>query len=266
MKKKSEIPSVQAGLSKERNCRHAKYPGLLRLWHCRDGSPMGSGPDGEPWAVEWHPGGKGESRHVHFRNQREALACFRGLGKGQPDRWGMFEFPEKKPRKKKQDVAQKETPPPPGGGEVAPPAETPKNELAIYRGMPLTPAFKEAFTTDEIIAKIKQMMDAERPIYATVDGTQSVVGHEPDWQTQREALKALLNYREGLPVKRVEEIRTNVVSAADIERKIVTSPAYCDALQKLIDHAREQQKRRLKTVMTARVVEREETEDLHEGE
>lgn len=246
---KSERKALMAGLMKERFCNLRHREGVLTLWDCEKGSPMNSGPEGERWAVQWRPPGRGKTRHVHARTQRLALSIFRGLGRGDPDQWGMFDDPKKPelPETEKQDGAQT-------AAEVAGGAEG-VNSIALLRSMPLTVALKTAFTVDEIVTVLKDMLGATRPIYGSADGAQQVVGYEPDWQTRREGAKLLLSYREGLPLKRTEEVRKNVVSSEDVERRIATSPAYRDALRQYLEHAESQDRRRLKTVMENRAIQ-----------
>jgi hypothetical protein len=248
MKKKSGKSTPRwVGMIRERRCEYPKRKGTLLLWDCERGAPMPIGENGERWAVQWQPGGKGEPKHVHLPNQRTALACFRTLAAGKErDQWGLFELPESKPE---QTVGQITESPSPGGGVVQAP---PKG---------LTAALLTGFSDDEIVTALKSMMAAERPIYGSADGTQAVVGFEPDWQTRREGLKLVLQYREGLPLKRVAEIRRHESSAEEVRQRIATLPGYRAAFREFIEHCDQEQKRKLENIMRADVEEVEGPED-----
>jgi hypothetical protein len=199
MKKKSEKKHL--GLVREAICRFRGKAGHLRMWDCKLGAPMGMGEANERWAVEWVPGGRGEGCHVHLRTIRIAQACLRGIAAGKADQWGLFELPE---NKEGRDVPKTEVSDQGGGGG---------GELAVVTpGMPLTRALMLAFDAPYVIEKLKEMLDATRPVYASEDGSQKVVDHEPDWATRRDAMKLLLSYRDGMPIKRTEEIKSSAMT------------------------------------------------------
>lgn len=235
MKKKSK-KSIHAGLRKERRCHYPERAGTLYLWDCHVGAPMKPGPEGQRWAVEWRPGGRGKPLYVHLPNQRTAMTCFRTLAKADGvDRWGLFVLQE--PEQAKQNGSQTESPPQGGGGG-----------LVIARDTPLTRALVASFDTLEVIALLREQLAATRPIYASSDGNQEVVGYEPDWPTRREALKTMLNYREGLPVKRVEETTVHKTSAEDFV-SMMDRPAFRAAAKALIADAENRQKKRLENII-----------------
>jgi len=247
MKKKSEKRApVFAGLRLERNCRYPEREGKIRVWCCPEGAPMKVSPKGERWAVEWVPGGKGKPLFVYLPNFRTARACFRSLAAGkQPDRWGLFEV---QVDQSGQTVCQTDPQPPGGEGDARP---------AIARNAPLTPTLVTEFTSPEIVAVLRDMLQASRPIYASSDGSQQVVGYEPDWNTRREALKMLLHYRDGLPLKRVEEVRHETVSHDQMLQSLMKSPASRNAFRSWIDWCDEQQRKSLANIMKADVKDAE---------
>jgi hypothetical protein len=237
MKKKSKKVEAHLGMVREAICRYKKRAGHLRMWDCQKGSPMGLGPASERWAVEWLPGGRGKPLYVHLRNQRTALACIRALSAGKPDQWGLFELLESK---RELDVPQNEKIPDPGGGEVAVPS--------IARDTPLTPALMEAFDTPRVIALLEEMLDAKRPIYATIDGDQQVVGYEPDWPTKREGLKLLLGYRDGTPVKRSEEVKRHEMSPEEAMSLLASNPKTRGAMANLCAYYESRDSKRLENL------------------
>jgi hypothetical protein len=248
MKKKSEKLPAFGGLRQERLCRYPKREGRIRWWCCREGAPMGLGPKGEAWALEWIPGGKGKPLFVHFRSRDESSRAFRSLSAGKErDRWGLFEIQTAEPEKS--ENGSETDPQPPGGeGDARP---------AIARNAPLTPTLVQEFTSPEIVAVLRDMLQASRPIYASSEGSQQVVGYEPDWNTRREALKMLLHYRDGLPLKRVEEVRHETVSHDQMLQSLMKSPASRNAFRSWIDWCDEQQRKSLANIMKADVKDAE---------
>jgi hypothetical protein len=222
MKKKSEKVPLHLGLVMERRCNYPQRAGHLRLWDCAKGAPMGMGEANERWAVEWLPGGRGKPLYVHLRNQKTGLACIRGLAAGRADQWGLFELLEPNEGR---DGSQTAISPQGGGGEVSVPP--------ISRDTPLTAALMVAFDTPRVIALLEEMLGATRPIYATVDGDQQVVGYEPDWATKRDALKLLLGYRDGTPVKRSEEIKRVDKSPDEVIMELASNPKTRGAMANL---------------------------------
>lgn len=243
MKKKSEKIG-HVGLRKKRECRYPGRAGELRIWDCSAGAPMPIGEHGERWAVEWVPATrkKGRACFIYVDTVRTAEACFRSLAVGKTDHWGLFEVvappdegAELKPNGKQNDAGT-----PPGGGPLVLAADT-----------PLTTALKGNFLTPQIVKLFEAQLEANRPIYATVDGNQEVVAYEPDWATRREALKLLLHYREGLPVKRVEEITRHETSNEEVLSRIATKPGYREAMRDYILFCDDQDQKRLANVMKA---------------
>lgn len=202
--KKQPPPPVLLGLVKERRCNYPKREGTLRWWNCLKGSPMGLGENGDKWAVEWHPGGRGKHLYVHLPTRDISRACFTGLARGDEDRWGLFELLEPQ---KGGDVSEFSAASSAGGGGTA--------VGPVARDTPLTSALALAFPVERVIALLNELVTANRPIYATIDGDQQVVGYEPDWATRRDGVKVMLSYRDGTPVKRSEEVKRHEMSAED---------------------------------------------------
>lgn len=248
MKKKSEkIPLL--GLVKERACQYPKREGTLRWWDATKGCPMGHGPDGERWAVEWHPGGRGKPLYVHLKTRDVSARCFRDLAKGEVDRWGLFEILEPA---KSGDVSETVNPPDGGGGEIV--------KAPIARGTPLTAALIERFDAPRIVELFEDLLGATRPIYASIEGDQQVVGYEPDWATRRDALKTMLSYRDGLPVKKIEEIRRSEGSTEEGLAHLASNPKSRAKLQEYCAWLDERDSKRMATVVAGREVKEEERE------
>lgn len=242
MKKKSEkMPLL--GLVKERTCLYPKREGTLRWWDASKGAPMGLGPEGERWAVEWHPGGRGKPLYVHLRTRDIASRCFRDLAKGETDRWGLFEILEKE---KSGDVSQIVSPPDGGGGGTA--------LGPIARGTPISAALVERFDADRIVGLFEDLLSATRPIYASIEGDQQVVGYEPDWATRRDGIKTMLAYRDGLPVKKIEEIRRSETSPEEGLAHLASNPKARARLQEYCNWLDERDEKRMATVVAGREV------------
>jgi hypothetical protein len=91
----------------------------------------------------------------------------------------------------------------------------------------LSSMLAEAFPPEEIIEKIKELMNAE----VVTKGGQV----RPDTRTQESAVKLLLNYTVGLPIQRSENITVNVTeSNEDIQAQIDHSPALRAELARMI--------------------------------
>ena len=210
------------------------------LWDCKIGAPMKMGPEGERYAVEWRPGGRGKPLFVHLATKKTAQICLRTIAKGEADRWGLFEIQVPETTEMSPNGSPEEKSVEGGGGVPALPV--------ITRDMPLAQALKIVYDTPSTVALIGELLQASKPIYSSIDGDQQVVGYEPDWPTRKEGVKIMLGYRDGLPVKKVEEIVHHETTPDEfIER--LSRKGYRDAMQQLIDHHNKQDEMRLAHVM-----------------
>jgi len=99
----------------------------------------------------------------------------------------------------------------------------------------LSAELEKRLPPEKLLGYIEELLNAQRPIYATVDGNQKVVGHEPDYVAMNNGLKWALNYKEGLPLKRVVEIKRHEANDAEVIDRLSRKPAMRRAYREFLD-------------------------------
>lgn len=212
--------SKHPGFRRSRACKWPGKAGHLAIYQCEEGAPVPVGPDGEKWAVVYHPGGKKKGGHVYVTNLDTARMALTKIGDGEYDDWGLFAVP-------KIDETS--------GKCGQSPEEIPRGGMALPEAGNLTARLMLDFPPEVISGHFARLLGATKPVYATDEnGVQGVVDHEPDNPTQVKALALLLSYQRGTPNKRPEEMVKPTNSGADLMERM-KKPGYRRALRALMD-------------------------------
>jgi len=99
----------------------------------------------------------------------------------------------------------------------------------------LSAMLRTAFDEKCVQQYLTDLLTASKPVYSTGNGEQKVIGETPDWATRKDALKLLLAYRDGMPLKRKEEVVSHQSSDAQVIANLANKPGYRHAMRNFID-------------------------------
>lgn len=230
------------GFRKQWRCNRGK--GTVRLWYLEDGAPFQPGPNGEKWVCEWEQPG-GESKIVHAANLRLGMSLCAEIKAGKTNVFA---------KSREQTVSHQ--------AETHAPPSSPITSVQIRT----SEALQKRFDDERIADLIEDGLKAEKA-YLTKEGLE----YSPDWTARLNFAKLLLAYRDGTPIQRIEQKKTNSSSDADVMAKLATKPGYRKGMQAWLDALDAKQRDTLnaldaakkgKVAMEAEAVEVSDTEEV----